>query len=49
MDGVSGFFRTIELPFDPEFVFAEPAVSQLLSGDSEFIKKARVLTEIITN
>jgi CO dehydrogenase maturation factor len=49
MEGVSGFFRTIELPFDPEFVFAEPAVSQLLSGDSEFIKKVRVLTEIITD
>jgi CO dehydrogenase maturation factor len=49
LEGASGFFRTIELPFDPEFVFAEPAVSQLLSGDSEIIKKVRVLTEIITD
>ena len=49
MEGFSGFLQVVELPFDPEFVFAEPAVSQLLSGDSEFIKKARVLTEIITN
>jgi CO dehydrogenase maturation factor len=48
MEGASGFFRTIELPFDPEFVLAEPAVSHLLSGDSEFIRTVRVLTEIIT-
>jgi CO dehydrogenase maturation factor len=48
MGGFGGFLRMVELPFDPEFVLAEPAVSQLLSGESEFIKKVRVLTEIIT-
>jgi CO dehydrogenase maturation factor len=48
MEGASGFFRTIELPYDPEFVLAEPAVSSLLCGDSEFIRTVRDLTEIIT-
>ncbi len=48
MEGASGFFRTIELPYDPEFVLTEPAVSHLLSGDSEFIRTVRVLTEIIS-
>jgi CO dehydrogenase maturation factor len=48
MEGFGGFFCAVELPFDPEFVLAEPAVSQLLTGDSEFIKKVVVLTEIIT-
>ena len=48
MEGASGFFRTIELPYDPEFVLAEPAVSSLLCGDSEFIRTARVLTGLIT-
>ena len=48
MEGASGFFRTIELPYDPGFVLAEPAVSHLLDGDSEFIRTVRVLTGIIT-
>jgi CO dehydrogenase maturation factor len=48
MEGFYGFSRTIELPFDPEFVLAEPAVIQLFSGDSEFVREIRSLTEIIT-
>jgi CO dehydrogenase maturation factor len=47
MEGASGFFRTIELPYDPEFVLAEPAVSQILDGDTEFTRTVRGLTEII--
>ncbi len=45
----TGFSRTVVLPFDPEFVLAEPAVSQLLSSDSEFIREVRILTEIISD
>jgi CO dehydrogenase maturation factor len=48
MEGFYGFSRTVELPFDPEFGLAEPAVSQLFSGDSEFVREVRSLTEIIT-
>jgi hypothetical protein len=48
MNGFGGFFRMVELPDDPEFVLSEPAVSHLLSRDSEFIRTARALTEIIT-
>jgi CO dehydrogenase maturation factor len=47
MEGAGGFLRTIELPYDPEFVPAEPSVSSLLDDDSEFIRTARDLTEII--
>lgn len=49
MQGANGFFRTIELPYNPEFVLAEPAVSHLLDSDSELIRTVRVLTEIITS
>jgi CO dehydrogenase maturation factor len=48
MKGFGGFFRMVELPDDPEFVLSEPAVSHLLSRDSEFIRTARVLTGLIT-
>jgi CO dehydrogenase maturation factor len=48
LEGAREFFRTIELPYDPEFVLTEPAVSSLLDGDSEFIRTVRDLTEIIT-
>jgi CO dehydrogenase maturation factor len=49
MGGFTGFSHRVLLPFDPEFVLAEPAVSQLLSSDSEFIMEVRILTEIISD
>jgi CO dehydrogenase maturation factor len=47
LEGFSGFSRKVELPFDPAFIPAEPAISQLFSRESEFIRDVRALAEII--
>lgn len=48
MGGFTEFSRIMFLPFDPEIVRIEPAVNQLLSGDSAFIREVRVLSEMVT-
>jgi hypothetical protein len=39
----------IFLPCDPEIIHLEPAVSQLLSGNGEFIREVRILEKIVTD
>lgn len=46
--GMTGFSQMIFLPYDPEIIHLEPAVSQLLSGDTEFIRKVRNLAKAVT-
>jgi CO dehydrogenase maturation factor len=47
MGGLTGFSRVIFLPFDPEIVNLEPAVTGMLSGRSVFLHEIQALTGII--
>ena len=47
MGGLTGFSRVIFLPFDPEIVNLEPAVTGMLSGRSVFLHEIQTLTGII--
>ncbi len=49
LDGFTGFSRMIFLPFDPGIIHLEPAVSQLVSENSAFVREVRVLSEMITD
>lgn len=49
LDGFTGFSRMIFLPFDHGIIHLEPAVSQLVSENSAFVREVRVLSEMITD
>jgi CO dehydrogenase maturation factor len=49
LDGFTGFSRMIFLPFDPEIIHLEPAVSQLISENSAIVREVGVLAEMITD
>ena len=49
MGGFAGFSRMIFLPFDPEIIHLEPAVSRLLVRKSTFIHEIRTLAAAVTD
>ncbi len=44
---MTGFSQMVFLPYNPEIIHLEPAVSQILSGDAEFIRKVRNLAKAV--
>jgi CO dehydrogenase maturation factor len=48
VSGFTGFSRMIFLPCCPEIIRLEPSVNSLISGNSEFIRKVKVLSEMVT-
>jgi CO dehydrogenase maturation factor len=47
MGGSAGFSRMVFLPFDPEIVHLEPAVTHMLSGGSAFMHEIHALAGIV--
>jgi CO dehydrogenase maturation factor len=47
MGGLTGFSRMVFLPFDPEIIHLEPAVTHLISGNSVFMHEIHTLGGII--
>jgi CO dehydrogenase maturation factor len=47
--GFTGFSRMVFLPFEPEIIRIEPAVSQVLSHESAFMNEIRTLSATVTD
>jgi CO dehydrogenase maturation factor len=47
--GFTGFSGMVFLPSDPEIIHLEPAVNQLLSENSTFVREVRILSDIVIN
>jgi CO dehydrogenase maturation factor len=47
--GFTGFSGMVFLPSDPEIIHLEPAVNQLLSENSAFVREVRVLSDRVIN
>lgn len=47
--GFTGFSRMVFLPFEPEIIRSEPAVTQVLSHESAFMNEIRTLSATVTD
>jgi CO dehydrogenase maturation factor len=46
--GFTGFSRMIFLPCCPEIIHLDPSVNRLISGNSEFIRTVKILSEMVS-